>query len=155
MTGGAQKEPGMVRFICLLWLLLAATSEAVAGSLPAEPVASPVASEEIGAAPQARRTPTRDKWLRVGLIWGATALDLASTRYAISSNPAMRESNPLLSTNDGRFRTGVYLGVSLPLDALATFANLKYPHSRTIRILTYVGSLAKIGIGIQNFRHGQ
>ncbi len=81
-------------------------------------------------------------------------MDLASTRYAISSNPAIRESNPLLATNDGHFRTGVYLGVSLPLDALATYANLKYPHSRSIRILTYVGSLAKFGIGIQNLRQG-
>jgi hypothetical protein len=144
-----------VRFICVLWLLLAAASEAVAGSLPAEPVASPVTSEGIEGAAPARLTPPRDKWLRVGLIWGATALDLASTRYAISRNPALRESNPLLATSDGRFRTGVYLGVSLPLDALATYANLKHPHSRSIRILTYVASFAKLGIGIQNFRRGQ
>ena len=145
----------MVRFICVFGLLLAASSGAVADSLPAEPAASPVVSEGIGAAPQARRALPRDIWLRVGMIWGATALDLASTRYAISRNPEMRESNPLLTTNDGRLRTGVYLGVTLPLDALATYVNLKYPHSRSIRILTYVGSLAKFGIGIQNFRHGQ
>jgi hypothetical protein len=79
-------------------------------------------------------------------------MDLISTRHALSSNPATRESNPLLAADDGRLRTGVYLGVSLPLDALASYANLKYPHSRTIRVLTYVTSFAKFGIGIQNLR---
>jgi len=98
--------------------------------------------------------PPRDKWLRVGLIWSATALDLASTRYALASNPSTRESNPILGASDGSLRTGVYLGISLPLDALASYANLKYPHSRSIRILTYVTTFAKLGIGIQNFRHG-
>jgi hypothetical protein len=138
----------MLRLVVVLSLLLATRCEAVASELPAE------AFKGIESVALERRPPPRDKWLRVGLIWGATALDLASTQYALSSNPAIRESNPLLATPDGRFRTGVYLGVSLPLDALSSYANLKYPHSRSIRILTYVASIAKIGIGIRNLRHG-
>ena len=144
----------MLRFVCVLSLLLDAGCTAVAGALPAEPVPFPVASGGIESPPGERRAPPRDKWLRVGLIWGATALDLVSTRHALSSNPATRESNPILATQNGCFRTGVYLGVSVPLDALASYANLKYPHSRGIRILTYLGSFAKFGIGIQNFSHG-
>jgi hypothetical protein len=128
----------MLRLVCVISLLLAAACAAMAG----EPDAA------------SRRAPARDKWLRVGLIWSSTALDLASTRYALSSNPAVRESNPVLTTNDGRLRTGVFLGFSLPLDALASYANLKYPHSRSIRILTYVATVAKLGVGVQNFRQG-
>lgn len=126
----------------------------MAGSLPTVPVPFAVVSEGTESAPQQRRAPPRDKWLRVGLIWGATALDLVSSQYALASNPAMRESNPILATKDGRIRTGVYLGFSLPLDALASYANLKYPHSRSIRILTYVTSFAKCGMAIDNFHHG-
>jgi hypothetical protein len=138
----------MLRFVCVIALMFTSGYAAMAAELPAE---SPIVSSiGIGGS-----TPPRDKWLRVGLIWSATALDLVSTRYALSSNPAMRESNPILTTNDGRLRTGMFLGVSLPLDALASYANLKYPHSRSIRILTYVTSFAKLGIGIQNFRQGK
>jgi hypothetical protein len=143
----------MPRFVCVFSLLLAAGWTAVAGALPAEPV-PPVVSEGIGSPPQERRAQPRDKWLRIGLIWGSTAMDLLSTRQALSSNPAARESNPLLAADDGRLRTSVYLGVSLPLDVLASYANLKYPHSRSIRVLTYVMSFAKFGIGIQNLRQG-
>jgi hypothetical protein len=143
----------MLRSICSLTLLLTAASAAVAGALPVEPVASPVATAEITS--RDRGAPPRDKWLRVGLIWGATALDLASTRHALASNPATRESNPLFATSNGGFRTGAYLGISLPLDMLASYANLKYPHSRTIRILTYVTTFAKCGIAIGNFRQAK
>jgi len=146
----------MLRFVYVIALMFASGYAAMAGELPAE---SPIASSFVigGTAPPPleSHTSSRDKWLRVGLIWSATAMDLVSTRYALSSNPAMRESNPILATNDGRLRTGMFLGVSLPLDALASYANLKYPHSRSIRILTYVTSFAKLGIGIQNFRQGK
>jgi len=140
-----------LRLLGILSLLLISVSHAFGGALPAEPAESRPVSE--GGA--ARTRPPRDKWLRVGMIWGATALDLASTRYALSSNPATRESNPLLGTNAGGLRTGVYLGISLPLDALASYANLKYPHSRSIRVLTYVTTLGKIGIGVQNFKQAK
>jgi hypothetical protein len=141
----------MLRIVCTLSLLLAAAGAAVAGS--AETILASVVSD--GAVPPERAKPPRDKWLRVGLIWGATALDLASTRYALSSNPAVRESNPMLAANNGGLRTGAYLGISLPLDALASYANLKYPHSRGIRILTYVTTIGKCGIGIHNFGQGK
>jgi len=131
----------LLRFLGVVLLLLAAAGTAAAGVLPGEGLESP--SQEY-------QRPPRDRWLRMGLIWGATAFDLASTRYALANNPATRESNPILAANDGRLRTGVYLGVSLPLDALASYANWKYPHSRSIRILTYVTSFAKFGIGMRN-----
>ncbi|HUI81256.1 MAG TPA: hypothetical protein VLY24_25195 [Bryobacteraceae bacterium] len=142
----------MLRFVCVLSLLLAAVGTSLAGALPAEPVPPSSLVQGIPSGDHSARP--RDRWLRVGLIWGATALDLASTRYALANNPATRESNPFLASNNGSLRTGAYLGVSLPLDALATYANLKYPHSRSLRILTYVTSFAKIGIGVRNFRQG-
>ena len=140
----------MTPYFAALSLLFVAAASSWAGALPAEPVPAPAITATGG--PGEYRSPSKDKWLRVGMIWGATALDLASTRYALANNPAVHESNPILAANDGSLRTGVYVGVSLPLDALATYANLKYPHSRSIRILTYVTSLAKIGIGIQNMK---
>ena len=141
----------MLRFVRSISLLLAVAGTVMAAGQPA---ASSVVSESPAFLPKESHPPPSDKWLRVGLIWSATAVDLASTRYALSSNPSVRESNPILAGNDGRLRTGLFLGFSLPLDALASYANLKFPRSRSIRILTYVTSFAKFGIGIQNFRQG-
>src|ERR1700741_3706779 len=103
----------MFRLLAFVSLFLALHGSALAGALPAEPVPGPALAE--GRPRQDHAVTPRDKWLRIGLIWGATALYLASTRYALTNNPAALESNPMLSTRNGGFRTGFCLGVFVPL----------------------------------------
>ena len=117
--------------------------------------ASPALQSYLAPAAPKPSAPDRDKWLRLGLVWGSTAFDLASTKYALAANPNTREGNPLVSGKNGSLQTGRYLALLLPLNAAATYATLKYPNSKTVRVLTYVTSAVKIGIGVNNFSHSR
>jgi hypothetical protein len=99
--------------------------------------------------------PHPDRWVRVGLIWGSTALDLVSTKHALATNPDTREGNPMVCTKDGGLHTGKYLALILPLNVAASYANLKYPNNRAVRVLTYVSSTVKIGFGVSNLSHSR
>jgi hypothetical protein len=76
--------------------------------------------------------------------------DLASSEYATARNPYAREAFPLFRASDGRFSATRYLGVVMPLNAFATYANLRHGDKKAVRVLTLISGFLKIGVAIDN-----
>jgi hypothetical protein len=152
--------PGILRIIatflfCCAAVYAAPVEEAAQPANPDPTVGTPAINSLFAPVPVKVLRPNRDRWIRLGLVWGSTAFDLASTRYALARNPDAREGNPMVSGKNGNLQTGRYLAITLPLNVAATYANLKYPHSKAVRVLTYVTSAVKIGIGVSNLSHSR
>jgi len=76
------------------------------------------------------------------LLWVSLGADLATSHHQLESNPALVQSQ--------RFDTGRYLVLNVPLTAGVTWALLKHPHSKALRVAAWALSGERLAVGGHN-----